>query len=69
MLKNSFTGKKYYSPIRKKTIREKKLIKLFHPFTAWFFNPFAIIEILSKSNNELSKNATTKLDIYKQFYK
>ena len=38
------------------------------PFQHWIFNPEAIIEIIDESRKKTVKNATTKLDVYKQFY-
>ena len=35
----------------------------------WFLNPIAIYDIYQESKHKKIKNATTKLDIYKQIYK
>jgi len=45
----------------------KQFIKA--PFSFWLFSPEAIIDIISEKREKPVKNATTKLDVYKKFYK
>lgn len=38
-------------------------------FLHWMFSPTAIVEIISETRQKPLENVTTKLDIYKKFYK